>query len=346
MLILISMINKTLLLFIFLLAGLFANGQEYIVFEQQNSLNHKAVAEELSLSQNDVVIKSGDTTVQIFNLFYSSSAILYKWSKVSQSLAKFEDLKLPAINNILLTAVPLIKPNEQLTLKKLTQKEFSALKIATDSSLIKDALPDLVTLLSGKWYNPPSLKTWQYGLVIKNNGEYYQVQQKVLVTKYTIAYTDAYFPDQFLRGLLVYTDVPLSSTSKQIIKPYRYAEIQKILAQMKSTQLTVDVYDKTYISSVSNISGLKTPVFNYWEFPYYNGDVQSIQLNPSRIAQYHPGLGSFAYLKDIGIINCSLDYHFKKKIAYDQSLNFKIVAINSLPLNKFVALYNKQKVKK
>lgn len=338
--------TRLIALLLILSFKLSTKAQEYIVFEKQKGINSKLILPELSLSQNDIVLKSVDTNVYIFNFLYKGTDKL-KWGNINPILQKYDDPNKPFIDNILITAVPIVKPGEKIILKKITKEDFSKVKQVTNEELLIRSLPDLYIHLTKTGANQPrfytkmpTLKTLEYRLIIKDENVYYEIQQKVLVTKFNLGYLGAYFPNQFKDGFLNYLENYSPLNSRRLLKTYRYQELQDKIKEMRETPLKNLIYDRIYLSSIDTMPSLKKYVFNYWEYPNGDGDIETIYLKPAKLAQYHPSLGSFSFLPRIGIINCTLDYYLKNKVLFDQKINFQIMSINSLSFETFKKNYN------
>lgn len=330
--------KKVIIIFLFIILQHTSWSQEsYLIFEKHIGINKEIISPNLFVSQNDIQLKKKDTTMQIFNFLYTTDRLKFKWGDINSSLKKFDDYK-ATLSNILITAVPLIKPGEKLILKKLNRKELALLKITTHKNLLEKSLPDLYVHFTEHSNNMPSLKTLDLGLIIKDGDNYFKVQQKVLTTKYILYYTQAYFPNQFKDGSLIIPNDYSLVSNKPFLKTYQLTDIQKMLNELKGTLIINEIYDKIYLSSVIEMPNLKEYIFNFWEFP--NGDVESIFLNPVKLKQYHPGLGSFSFLNKIGVINCSLDFYLYNKVLFNQKETFEIITINSLILEKFKENYN------
>jgi len=307
---------------------LYGYNQEFIVFERKTGLNSKQVHSNLFLSQTDVVLKSGDTTVRIFNYYYSSEKEWIGPLNVKSLYENTQHLKSLA-NDVLITAVPLINPGDTLLRTKITEKELLSLNVVSPDQMLKNALPLLYTHATSRDFSMPALKTIQYKLIIKEGNQYYKITQPILVVYNLICNDLWYFPNEFKDGILTVSD--------RYIKKYNISDFERMRNETGNNGfLWKKLYDRTYISNVSDDNDFNARVFSYWEFP--NGDVQSISLKPKVLRQYHPGLGSFSLLPKIGIVNCTLDYYLKNQILFNQRSSFQIISVNSRIPKEFGAL--------
>ena len=307
------------IIFVSLVIALFSTrvvkAQEYLVFERQKGINKKKIVHNLSLSQNEVELNSGDTILNIFNWYFT--------------LKDNNEL----LNQVIVTATPLIRPNDQLNLKKISKGEYNSLNILNAKALLERSLTDLKKHLGTRTNLMPPLKTISLGLIIKDDSAYYMVQQKVLVSQFTVITAPWYFPNEFKNGVL--------NINTQT-KTYQLSEIRQIETEMKQKKLSYNflnkIYNKIYVSSVNNNFGINAPIYNFWEFP--NDDVESSLLNLPQLHEFNLGLGSFDFLPNIGVINCSLDVYLKNTILFNQKPQFNITNINSISLKLFKEQYN------
>lgn len=108
--------------------SLLSYGQQYILFERQITLNQKKLTTNIFLSQNESKLKSNDTTLFIFNYYFSSDTSGNPPLNIKQLEKNNQNLQFLG-NDVLITAVPLIKPGDQLKLTRITSKDFSMLDL-------------------------------------------------------------------------------------------------------------------------------------------------------------------------------------------------------------------------
>jgi hypothetical protein len=325
-----KLFNKVKYLIFVLLFGfkLSSTAQEYILFEKHKGINSKEVSAGLMLAQNNIELKVGDTSLTIFNFYYTP-----QYTTVFDNLGK----KIPALldevkNKILVSAVPLIKPGEQLQLKKLSESEFNQLNIINNNQLFERSVIDLNKHFYPRKYSMPALKTLQYQLIIKEGANFYLVIQPTLVSQFILGASLWFFPNEFINGVL---------NTNPAVKMYQFKDIEVIEKELMSnkdrTILFPKITNKIYVSGIDEKSGFKRPVFSYWE--YHDGGVESTLFNIPKLHEANLGLGSFSFLQDIGIINCTLDAYLKRKILYNQKQTFNIISINGQSLEQFKETY-------
>jgi len=325
--------------FLFFITGLLlflneaSNAQKYIVFERQKGFNKREFKPGLQLSQNEISLKAADTNLFIFNWYYTPN-IAFRWSSLDPSLTTVHD---GIANRILITAVPLIAPKENLEVRKLSVAEFKTLKIISQETLLTQTLKDFYVHLNQRKNQMPPLKTIELGLVIKENNHYYMVKHKLLVSQFILRGDNWYFPNEFKNGVL---------NINPEIKTYQLDEILAFEKDMRKKKIPNSylekIYNKIYVSSVQKSEEFNNLTFKFWE--YLNDDVVSSLLNIPKLYEFNLGLGSFEFLADVGIINCTLDAYLKKQISFNQTQFLKIITINSLNLKDFQNLYrNAQK---
>lgn len=310
---------KLILLLILLLnSSLYSYSQEFVLFSRHQGIPWKKITPQIILSENEVTVGAKDTTVSIFNLYYTSdSTRLYHLQSKDLKLQK-NGLKALS-NDILITLVPLVSPGESLRLKKITNNEFKKLNVVSHTQLLSKALPKLYAHATQDLYTMPSLKSREYHLVIQENGNHYLVEQPVISVIHLICADNWYFPNQFKEGII--------SVAQSHMKAYTIGDIRNIQTESNNNLETrKQVYNRIYFSGMDKTSVPGLSVYNYWEM--LNDDAWSIKVIKGDIKQYHPGLGSFSFLPKIGIVNCTLDYYLKGEIRYNQRNNFKIQSVN------------------
>ncbi len=321
-------VKIAIILFLFFSFGISSIAQEYILFEKHNGLNSKEISAGLILSQNNIELKVGDTILAIYNWYYTPQNAAV-WKDIGRKPVVLLD---EVMNKTLITAVPIIKPGEQLQLKKLSESEFNQLNIINNNQLFERSVIDLNKHFYPRKYTMPPLKTLQYQLIIKDGTNYYLVVQPTLVSQFILGASLWYFPNEFINGVL---------NTNPAVKMYQFKDIEMIEKELMSkkdrTLLFPKITNKIYVSSVDEKSGFKRPVFSYWE--YHDGGVESTLFNIPKLHEANLGLGSFSFLQDIGIINCTLDAYLKKKILYNQKQTFNIISINGQSLEQFKETY-------
>ncbi|RZL45960.1 MAG: hypothetical protein EOP00_16445 [Pedobacter sp.] len=312
--------------------SILAKSQQYLVFEKQNGINSKFVINGLSVSQNDIELKNADTTLTIYNWYYKGekTKLINQLAKRFSEIRKNEELK----NDIIFTAVPIIKQGEKLIKQKITKREFDELNKVSDTTLLKNSIADLYLHLTTRNYDMPSLKTLEYGLIIKDGNDYFKVLQNVLFVKQIAVAGYWYYPNQFRDAVL--------SIHPWFVKTYKMADFDQFKKDVDNmpTRIKDEIKGRIYCANVDKNSSFEKYIFSFWEYPY--DDVQSIYQHPKKLKQYHPGLGSFDFIQNIGVLNCTMDYYLKNKVLYNQKSNLKIEMINGLPFKKFVAEYNEK----
>ncbi|MGF1924803.1 MAG: hypothetical protein ACQUHE_11540 [Bacteroidia bacterium] len=304
------------------------DAQKYIVFERHHGINKHEFIPGLQVSHNEVQLQALDTNLFIFNWYFTPKEG-FKWSGIGRNLTSIND---DIANQILITAVPLIIPKETLALRKLSLDEYKMLEITSKEQILERTLEDFhVHFTQNKNIMPP-LKTLEYGLIIKDKEQYYMVRQKVLVSQFLLRGDDWYFPNEFRSGVL--------NTNTQI-KTYQLNDILAIEKEMRPKQIPYryldKIYNRIFVSSINKSQEFNEFVFNFWE--YLSDDAVSSLLNLTTLHDFNLGLGSFEFLPNVGIINCTLDACIKKKISYNQKSYFKIRSVNSLSLKDFQNLY-------
>ena len=314
------------------------HAQQYIIFERQTTINQKEIAKGIFLSQNEVMVKSKDTTLSIFNLYFSSdTSDLYPLN--SKNIADNSKSISFLNNDIVITAVPLVKPGEQLQYKEISSAELAGFEIIKPLEILKKELPDLYIHATQRYYTMPSLKTLNYRLIIKDKGKYYFVKQPVLLVTNLVCSDLWYFPTEFKDGVL--------NASTKFSKSYRMPDFKKMAAETGSSFLWKELQNRIYLGDVDKNSDFGIPVYSYWEF--LSGDAISILSEKNNLKQYQPGLGSFTLLPKFGIVNCTLDYYLKNKLpeypGSSPKSTFDIISVNNLSPKAIGEVYNKTRSK-
>lgn len=312
-----------------------SQGQEYILFEKQQSLNHKMIVPGIFLSQNDVLLKHGDTTLTVFNFyFYNDKTDV--WGLDLKALEDSQkDISLLR-NDVLICAVPLIKPGEQLQYIKLTPAELEKLKIISIKELLLNTVPSLFTHVTTRKASMPSLKSLKYDLIIKDGTDYFKVIQPVLVSQFIIYSAEWYFPNHFKDGVL-------NASYPNYIKTYNMQDFDKIDNEVRRSFIWRELQNRIYVSKIENIKAYH-PIYHYWEFP--GRGARRFSIKDRIFDQAHPGLGSFDFLPKIGVLNCTLYFYLQRETHGEMAeccenhpTSLKITSINSLNPETFYSKY-------
>lgn len=316
--------NKILSILILNILTTMVNAQSYIVFERQIGINNHEFKPGLQLSQNEVTLKTIDTNLRIFNWYFSPTPA-FKWSNLSTNVPITHD---SITNQVLITAVPLITPRENLALRKLSLEEYGALTIISKEKLLEHTLKDFYFHFNQKRHLLPPLQTFEYGLIIKDKQDYYIVMQKVLVSRFIIRGDQWYFPNEFKSGVL---------NANTQIKTYQLKDILAIEKEMRSKKMREKIYNRIFVSAIDRSPEFNDYIFHFWE--YRSDDVVSSLLDIPKLQEFNLGLGSFEFLPNVGIINCTLDAYIKRKISFNVPSYFKIRSINAVKLSDFQNRY-------
>lgn len=329
--------KKVFYLVVLILFSSISQAQQTIVFEKQLGIQKKRVLPNLWLFQNDINLVAQDTTLSIFNLYYSPDSTTTYGLNLPALLESKTDVK-KLMNDILITAIPLVKPGEKLSFTKLSTTEIKNLNIADHTKLLSQAIPVLYSNITSRNYSLPSIKTMQYDLVIKVKNEYLKVNQPVVVLYYIIYPENAYFPNQFKDGVL---NVGRLSFAKE----YAYKDFEKIASEVKQSYIWNELTGRVYIAKIDTSYSLN-PIYHYWEF--LGRGPRMFSIKNRTIGRGQPVLGNFQFLEKVGIINCTLDFFLKSKWAqnmgeccWNEPASFKIISINSLDPKVFRERYKK-----
>lgn len=298
--------------------------QKNILFQKHHGLNTTKISSKISLSQNQVVLKSADTTLHIFNFYFSSDSLTVSNLNYKELVANHkEQAYLP--NDVVITAVPIILKGDTLRYKKLNKTDIGASEVVSNQELLKIYFDKLYVHATSREFSMPSLKTLAYNLIIQDGDEYFMVAQPVLLVSHFVSADLWYFPNEFKSGVL--------NASHRFSKTYRMDDFERMNAESPYAFVWRQLFDRIYISEVENENLFGLRMFHYWEL--LNGDTESIYSETKDLKQYHPGLGSFSFIPKIGIVNCTLDYYLKGKILFDQQCELEAVSINGLTPNSF-----------
>ncbi|MEJ2882264.1 hypothetical protein [Pedobacter sp. GR22-6] len=307
--------------------------QQYIVFERKQTLTWKPVVNQILLAQNEVLTKHGDTSLSIFNLYFTSDTV--DIGRLNSDTLRKEGNRLTSLSSdVLFTMVPMITPGDQLKLKKISKNEVAALNVLSHEQVLKNIIPKLATVSEAALYEMPSLKSKDFRLIIKMRDAYFLVEQQVLSVAQVVSHVDWYFPNQFKDAV-----IPYSLTYQ---KAYRFKDIENFRKDFRDIKLIrQQIQNRIYFSGVDTANVFHLPIYNYWES--LNDDAMSIMFSSQKLEQFQPGLGSFGFIAKIGIVSCTLDYYLKKEILFDQPQNFKVISVNGLdPKNVTKLIISKQ----
>lgn len=323
---------KILCIFIVLLTiSISVYSQEYIIFEEKNTINSREVVSGLNLSLNNINLMAGDTSINLYNWFFSPQ-LGFKWKSVSANLSI---LSPKLLNNLIIVAVP-INQNEQKNYRKLSIQELKELKIISIDSLLERALHDLNRHMQPRTVLMPPLKTLQYGLILKRNNAFYLVHSPILVAYFVVSHEPTYFPNEFRNGVLSINQKNANYDYKTI------SDIEKELRRNKLPHKWLEkIVNRIYLSHVDTTSSFHKPIFSFWEYP--DEDVISSLLNLKQLHEFNMGLGSFQFIDGIGVVNATLDTFIKHKILFQQKPYFTIKKINGMDVDKFISESNRNK---
>ncbi|WP_316792835.1 hypothetical protein [Pedobacter frigoris] len=277
-------------------------------------------------------MKSGDTTLHLFNYYFTSHPKDLTPLNVKELSKSIQGLKY-VYNDILVTAVPIIKPGDTLKYTQIDPQKISSLTIIDKLALLKQAIAPIYAHATTRNFEMPALKTLEYNLIIKQGKQYFKISQPVLVVYNLICNNMIYFPNQFKDGILTASD--------KYSKGYNMGDFKEIADETKNAFIWKELENRTYLSETVRNNPFNLKIFSYWEF--LNADVESIKLNPAVLKQYHPGLGSFDLLPKVGIVNCTMDYYLTGKILFNQKSRFKIMTVNGKTPQSFGKLYQPER---
>ncbi|WP_199118586.1 hypothetical protein [Pedobacter sp. ASV28] len=323
---------KTLSIFIISLAiSISVYSQEYIVFEEQKGANSRELLQGLKLSLNSVELDSGDTSITLYNWFFSPQ-VGFNWKSLSPSLSI---LSQKLLNNLVIVAAPIGQTERRKSFRKLSAQELEKLEVITIDTLLGRSLLDLNKHTLPRTVYMPPLKTIQYGLIVKRGQDFYLIQSPILITYFVVSYEPVYFPNEFRNGTLAIN--PNNAT-------YDFKTIDNIEKEFRKKELPhkwlEKIVDRVYLSNIDLMVPLNKSIFSFWEYP--NEDVMSSLLNLKNLHEFNMGLGSFQYIDGIGIVNATLDTFLKHKILFQQKPYFKIKNINGMELDKFILQMQKR----
>ncbi|MES2827094.1 MAG: hypothetical protein V4687_03030 [Bacteroidota bacterium] len=329
-----SLINKLLGITLLILSVSSARAQDYILFKRTGGLKWQNVNSNTLLRQIEVLTNKGDTSLSIFNLYFTSDSVRFRSLQI-QSQSPKAGITEPINNDILITIVPLVSPGKTLDLKEISAEEFKSIKVLSHDQILGAVIPKFKLHADRKIYTLPSLKSLKYQLVIQEGKKFFVVKQKVLFVSQLICADTWYFPNQFKEAIFPFSSRFMKAYSVKDIDRFRDGFGDDVIIRQQ-------VQNRIYYSGPSTNNELGLPVYNYWEI--LNDDAFSIKFMITDLEQYHPGLGSFSFLPKMGIVACTLDYYLTGVIKLDQPLNFKISSINRLSPQKIKEIVKKNEV--
>ncbi|RZK13700.1 MAG: hypothetical protein EOO43_17505 [Flavobacterium sp.] len=315
--------NQILLLLLIILSfALTAKGQDNILFEREVGVNPKSIYSGLISLQTEIQLHANDTARHIFNLYFKSNG-QFKWRNHIKGLSP-ENNFYDKYNEIIITAVPIIPPGQNLKLIEINAGDLLKSSLISNVELLKRAGAAFFADLNRRQYSMPPLNSLSYGLIIKENGKYFKVNMPVMVSFNYVSEDFQYYPLQYNSGSL--------SARGLGTKTFRRSDFDGYLkaASGYGTDIRFNVAYRTYPSKVIADNEFSDLIYLYWEFQPYT-EVQVPKDRPQEL----PGLGSFYFLRNVGVINCTMDHFFHKKIKVDQTPTLIIDRINYVDLKAF-----------
>lgn len=298
--------------------------QKAILFDRTKGYSNTLILPGIFLSQNEAEVKRGDTTINIFNFYFSSDTL--NTHPLNADKVYKNDQLTTLYNDIVISAIPIVTPGTKLKLKQISEETYKNMKVMSKEGMLRFVLPSLRTHATTRQHQMPSLKYSDFSLIIKHNGVYYQVEHPVFVTTNLVCNDQWYFPNQFRDGIL--------NVNEEFTKSYDISYFTNIARETKRQDFVErELTARIYLSKINRDNPFKMYVFDYWEF--LNGDSQSIHMNLQKLKQYHPGLGSFSFLPKVGVINCTLDYYLTGKIRVNQQVTYDHIILNRLSPQQF-----------
>jgi len=324
----------TLPLLIVLLSFNVSLAQQYILFEKFKGVNKTQLGPDLYLFQNNIELQNRDTTLSIFNLYFSIDTLktyglqLKLLGEAQKDINKLE-------NDILVTLIPLTKPGEKLRFKKLSRNDIRSLSILSNQDLLSKAVNALSLKLNNNRLS--ALRSLDYNLIIKEGNDYYSIEQTVYLEFNIIYIARSFLPNEYKDGVLNIAKPPYNKT-------YTWSDIEKF-GPLSYQHVWEQLGNRNYISSIDE-SYSRKPIFHFWKLTRNSSNL--VDINRKIVYPGFEGLNNFYFLEKVGIINCNVDvfYSVRKKESHGEPMKMDIAFINSLPPIAFqvaIAKYFKPK---
>ena len=325
---------------IFLFCVLFAPGSlqaqtaKYILYDDSGKFDLTNIAGVKLLSTHIILSKDGteEKWFNIFNLYYTTNNFK-PFGLDRQALAKSFDDFHEFKNDVLVTMSPLTDGLEK-NQTKLSPADLNKLTILSYADLLQEAIKALYLSFSvndiKREYSTRPIKTLQYKLLIKRNGDYFRVNCPVLVEFYLIDAESNLFPDGYHYG-----EINLASEQQTT---YVSGTIVDSILHKNPSGTNNSYYPRRFIGRrtypSARIRKDSCDVYTYWTYPIGLDGVM--------------GIGRFQFIPGIGVINGTYTSYFDKNFIthlenniikpsddYNGPFLMKVKSINGITLKAF-----------